>query len=86
MHMFSLSLSLSLVPPSPVSSAAEPTEEQPPDVATPQQQQVVIQPAEPQGDLMGGNLLDLLDISTGPTAAAPTYTAPTGGGGMLRVV
>lgn len=64
------------------SSSAEPTEEQPPDVATPQQQ-VVIQPAEPQGDLLGGNLLDLLDISPAPPAAATTYNPAVGGGGMF---
>jgi hypothetical protein len=66
------------------SSSAEPTEEQPPDTATPQQQQqqqqqMVIQP---QADLLGGNLLDLLDISTGPPASSgPAYNAPAGGGG-----
>lgn len=63
------------------SSSAEPTEEQPPDTTTPQQQQpqqVVIQP---QGDLLGGNLLDLLDISTGPTTSGSVYNAPAGGGG-----
>ena len=62
------------------SSSAEPTEEQPPDTTTPQQQQqqVVIQP---QADLIGGNLLDLLDISAGPTTSGPAYNAPAGGGG-----
>ena len=64
-------------------SSAEPTEDQPPEVVTPQQQ-VVIQPAQPQGDLLGGDLLDLLDISTGPTQPASTYNAPAAGGGGRR--
>ena len=86
-----LPVSLSVAPPLPLpcsspcsssfhcSSSAEPTEEQPPEAATPQQ--VVIQPAQPQGDLLGGNLLDLLDISAGPPAPATSYNPPTGGGG-----
>ena len=37
---------------------------------------------QPQADLLGGNLLDLLDISTGPPASSgPAYNAPAGGGG-----
>ena len=73
-HSLSFSLSLSLC-----SSSAEPTEEQPPDTTTPQQQQQVV--IQPQADLIGGNLLDLLDISAGPTTSGPAYNAPAGGGG-----
>ena len=60
-------------------SSAEPTEEQPPEAATP----IVIQPAQPQGDLLGGDLLNLLDIPTGPPpSTGPTFNAPAGGTGM----